>query len=101
MTKDADGGFPSYLDGYGAQQSLQDILEDLAVYCSLHGGGTNPRIEIIIPKAVQEAFTAQFSAKSKFGTTTKPEDLPKLKLLHLNGGVVEIHNSDDKKVVDK
>lgn len=74
---------------------LQQILEELAVYCAMQTGNTNQKIKVVLPRAVIERFSAQFTAKEKYAIILAEEKPSELTRLHLNAGVVDLLASEE------
>lgn len=81
---------------YGPQKGLQEILEELSVYCML-AGVDNPQITVILPKRVQDAFNAEFMPKERIVSPLPSSNRSAVTELWCSG-VVTIHNSDDYEV---
>ncbi len=56
------------MNEYGEQKSLQEILEDLLVYCAANMANVD-EIRVILPQKAIDAFNLQFYAKERVTLT--------------------------------
>lgn len=83
---------------YGPQKGLQEILEELAVYCA-EAGCDNPSITVILPKQAQDHFNLQFAPKEKYQLAQKQGRSAVTQFWC--AGVVTIHNDSDYEAVQR
>lgn len=83
---------------YGNEKSLQEILEDLAVYCALNMADSNG-IRVILPQKAIDAHNAAFFKKQPIVLTgeaiVSKEQPPKDESKWTSGGCIYIHSIED------
>lgn len=80
--------------------NLQDVLEQLALYC-MESGEKDPSITVILPKKAQERHALQMWPKEKVKLESDNGKKPSLSRLFVVSGVVNILNSDEYEAVTK
>lgn len=91
------------LSGYTDETSLTEILELLTLHCSLMGLD-NPKVQIILPKTVLDAYSLTFSAKERIRFLGEPQPDPEeveLKTLYTCDGIVELFSDEKASVLIK
>lgn len=86
---------------YGETKSLQEILEELALYCAVNMADPNG-IRVIIPKKALEAFSRSFAAKERIVLTgDAPKSNSTITAVWNSSGCVRIHTLEENEEVIK
>lgn len=89
---------------YGEQKGLQQILEDLIVYCNNVNPLESASVKIVLPKNVLKAFSNSFEAKERIVLHGEPKKESEVVLKQINysgGGIVEIFSDETDEVISK
>jgi hypothetical protein len=81
------------MNEYGEQKGLQEILEDLALYCARNMAQTDG-IRVILPKKAVEAFNVTLNAKERI-VLTGPVPEMDLDTKWTSSGCITIHVIED------
>jgi uncharacterized protein YfaA (DUF2138 family) len=85
---------------YGIEVSLQEILEQLSLYCAL-AGESNPRITVVLPEAALDKFSKSFIPKEVVRIPLGSHDVldnnqsTHISRLWVNGGTIELYSDKD------
>lgn len=81
------------MNEYGKYGDLQEILEDLTVYCALNFANSND-IKVILPKKIIEQFSIGFRPIAKTTLTDTAKDMA-IRTLWTSMGTVSLHSIED------
>lgn len=79
----------SVINGYGSEPNLQDILEQLGLYCRL-ATGKEVKAKVILPDAVVDHFTSTCLRSPAVVQRTADQDAAGRYVAWTTGGVIEI-----------
>ena len=81
---------------YGEQKSLQEILEELVVYCASVSTGIN-RIQVILPQNILDSYSLSMAAKERIVLFGAPQTVGPnhVKSINFNSGIVTLHSYEN------
>lgn len=85
---------------YSNDLSLQNILEELSLYC-MHNMIDANGIRIILPKKVIEKHSLSFKPVEKIVVGSVEEKDPVIKTQHFAGGIIHLHSLEENEEIIK
>lgn len=94
--------YPGQFEEYGLQKGLQEILEELTLFCSTQLPTSEIRLSVVLPKEILQRFSTTWIPNQKFNSIRRTlSPTANITSLYSSGGIIDIYEDSKYKVSKK